>query len=177
MGPPPPPPQGLIYQAKRHRTHPNTYFALKQRKLQLENSSFRDQSQVKPSIFPLDLLGCFVPANQILTKSPWLGKFYQKPSYKKLDVDMSNTFLVSGFNPPETYARQIGSFPQGSGHNAKYLSCHHLVLNPFPVAKSAKPKIFFHAPAPHPVHKEFLQEVFGRKPRATLPPAQKIRPY
>ena len=38
----PPPPQGLIYQAKRHRTHPNTYFALKQRKLQLENSSFRD---------------------------------------------------------------------------------------------------------------------------------------
>ena len=40
--PPPPPPQGLIYQAKRHRSHPNTYFALKQRKRQLENSSFRD---------------------------------------------------------------------------------------------------------------------------------------
>ena len=40
--PPPPPPKGLIYQAKRHRTHPNTYFALKQRKLQLEKSSFRD---------------------------------------------------------------------------------------------------------------------------------------
>ena len=39
----PPPPKGLIYQAKRHRTHPNTYFALKQRKLQLEKSSFRDE--------------------------------------------------------------------------------------------------------------------------------------
>ena len=37
-----PPPKGLIYQAKRHRTHPNTYFALKQRKLQLEKSSFRE---------------------------------------------------------------------------------------------------------------------------------------
>ena len=46
---PPPPPQGLIYQAKRHRSHPNTYFALKQRKLQLENSSFRDKYEWKSS--------------------------------------------------------------------------------------------------------------------------------
>ena len=41
-----PPPKGLIYQAKRHRTHPNTYFALKQRKLQLEKSSFRDMTSL-----------------------------------------------------------------------------------------------------------------------------------
>ena len=48
--PPTPPPQGLIYQAKRHRTHPNTYFALKQRKLQLENSSFGDHAPTKSCI-------------------------------------------------------------------------------------------------------------------------------
>ena len=42
----PPPPKGLMYQAKRHRTHPNTYFALKQRKLQLEKSSFREKFHI-----------------------------------------------------------------------------------------------------------------------------------
>ena len=53
----PPPPQGLIYQAKRHRSHPNTYFALKQRKLQLENSSFRDKTvpTASPKEFPINL--------------------------------------------------------------------------------------------------------------------------
>ena len=54
---PPPPPKGLIYQAKRHRTHPNTYFALKQRKLQLEKSSFRDYHWIcldKPSTLAIN---------------------------------------------------------------------------------------------------------------------------
>ena len=52
---PPPPPKGLIYQAKRHRTHPNIYFALKQRKLQLEKSSFRDKFD--PSVvLPADVV-------------------------------------------------------------------------------------------------------------------------
>ena len=38
----------------------------------------------------------------------------------------SNQQLVGGWtNPSEKYARQIGSFPQGSGWNfQKYLSCH-----------------------------------------------------
>ena len=35
--------------------------------------------------------------------------------------------LVGGFNPFEKYDRQIGSFPQGSGWNKKYLSCHQPV--------------------------------------------------
>ena len=38
-------------------------------------------------------------------------------------------FLVGSFNPFEKYARQIGSFPQGSGWKfQKCLSCHHLVI-------------------------------------------------
>ena len=73
--PPGAPPQGLIYQAKRHRTHPNTYFALKQRKLQLENSSFRDyqpkqgtmkQKSLKMTI-PVDS-HCLISHNMVIQR-------------------------------------------------------------------------------------------------------------
>ena len=38
------------------------------------------------------------------------------PTSSEKDMHKSNIgHLVGGFNPVETYARQIGSFPQGSG--------------------------------------------------------------
>ena len=78
---PPPPPKGLIYQAKRHRTHPNTYFALKQRKLQLEKSSFRDE----PEIVPLDRAG-IVLLSGYQTAESYLQNFvvvYSDPLHKE----------------------------------------------------------------------------------------------
>ena len=44
------------------------------------------------------------------------------------NIYLYNIYLVGGWtNPLEKYARQIGSFPQGSGWKfQKYLSCHHL---------------------------------------------------
>ena len=42
-------------------------------------------------------------------------------------LQVENVGDVGGFNPFEKYARQIGSFPQGSGWKfQKYLSYHHL---------------------------------------------------
>lgn len=38
-----------------------------------------------------------------------------------------------GFNPFEKYARDIGSFPQGSGRKQKYLEIHHLVYFGFKI--------------------------------------------
>ena len=66
------------------------------------------------------------PPKSSIKKSgfPWfspsiLGYYhFRKPPY-----------IASGFNPFEKYARQVGSFPQGSEAKIKkYLSCHHLVF-------------------------------------------------
>ena len=54
-----------------------------------------------------------------LHKSQLRGSLPPKPKTKALDLKKStgtlNTKLVGGFKPFEKYARQIVSFPQGSG--------------------------------------------------------------
>ena len=101
--PPPPPPQGLIYQAKRHRSHPNTYFALKQRKLQLENSSFRDH------------LWDFSISNSTLSGLSWcMDKGNAQGLQETFHICLPGPKIshkFTGFEASEAFECILGSFP------------------------------------------------------------------
>ena len=61
-----------------------------------------------------------------LFPEPGRLNYYGLVQKQSLFVCFTIIKLVGGFNPSEKYARQIGSFPQGSGWTLKkYLSCHH----------------------------------------------------
>ena len=100
-----------------------------------------------------------------------------------------NTYLVGGgFNPFEKYARQIGSFPQGSGWTLKKNWNHHLVKcwlgarwfgiriavplsnNPF---HKGKPNIHYHQPKP-PINHLVNPELSKATPNGYISKSEKL---
>ena len=92
-----PPPKGLIYQAKRHRTHPNTYFALKQRNSSWKNPAFVKRVEVQ--------LACKRSLNLTSYNGPWVSptsNSFQHLLQRRRNFNLSSA-RVPSVAPPTKY--------------------------------------------------------------------------